>query len=93
MKYKTTLSKSDERAWRRPALQIPVGITITFSKLKSNPSASVSTKKRATMVDPSERFRTTKDLTMAEKGPFVLLEFSANSRSMELGDNLADGHM
>lgn len=28
------------------------------------------------MADPGERFKTTKDLTMAEKGPYVLLEFS-----------------
>lgn len=28
------------------------------------------------MADPSERFKTTKDLTMSEKGPCVLLEFS-----------------
>ena len=70
------MSKTEARAWRRPALQFPTGITLSFSKLKSNPSASVSTKKKALMADPSERFRTTKDLTLAEKGPFVLLEFS-----------------
>lgn len=28
------------------------------------------------MADPSERFKSTKDLTMSEKGPCVLLEFS-----------------
>ena len=74
--YKTTLAKTEARAWRRPALQFPIGITLSFSKLKSNPSASVSTKKKAMMADPSERFKSTKDLTMAEKGPYVLLEFS-----------------
>jgi len=80
--YKTTLSKSEARAWRRPAIQIPVGITIIFSKLKSNPSASVSSKKKAMMVDPSERFRSSKDLTMAEKGPFVLFEFSVSRANL-----------
>ncbi|WWD18061.1 hypothetical protein CI109_102508 [Kwoniella shandongensis] len=74
--YKTSLSKSEARAWRRPALQIPTGVTFSFSKLKSNPSASVSSKKKQMMADPSERFKSTKDLTMTEKGPFVLLEFS-----------------
>ncbi|KAK8865758.1 hypothetical protein IAR55_000905 [Kwoniella newhampshirensis] len=74
--YKTSLSKSEARAWRRPALQIPTGVYFSFSKLKSNPSASVSSKKKHMMADPSERFKTTKDLTMTEKGPFVLLEFS-----------------
>lgn len=28
------------------------------------------------MADPSEKFKSTKDLTMSEKGPCVLLEFS-----------------
>jgi 3-polyprenyl-4-hydroxybenzoate decarboxylase len=45
-------------------------------KLKNNPSASVSSKKKQVLADPSERFKTTKDLTMSEKGPCVLLEFS-----------------
>ena len=31
------------------------------------------------MADPGERFKTTKDLTLAEKGPYVLLEFSVGS--------------
>ncbi|ORY20963.1 hypothetical protein BCR39DRAFT_554452 [Naematelia encephala] len=74
--YKTTLTKTEARAWRRPALQFPAGVTLTFSKLKSNPSAAVSTKKKAMMADPAERFKTTRDLTVSEKGPFVLLEFS-----------------
>jgi len=77
--YKTSLSKAEARAWKRPPLQIPVGITLGFSRLKSNPSAVVSNKKKAMMVDPSEKFKTTKDLTMAEKGPYVLLEFSVST--------------
>jgi hypothetical protein len=76
--YKTTLSKAEARAWKRPPLQIPVGITLGFSKLKSNPKTVVSSKKKAMMVDPSERFKSSKDLTMAEKGPYVLLEFSVS---------------
>ncbi|KAK4687485.1 hypothetical protein P7C73_g2628, partial [Tremellales sp. Uapishka_1] len=73
--YKTMLSKTDARAWHRPALQFPTGVPISFSKLKSNPSYS-SSKKKQLMTDPAERFKSTKDLTLAEKGPFVLLEFS-----------------
>lgn len=30
------------------------------------------------MADPSEKFKTTKDLTLTEQGPFVLLEFSVS---------------
>jgi hypothetical protein len=79
--YKTTLTKSEARAWKRPPIQIPVGVNLNFSRLKSNPNAAVSSKKKAMMVDPSERFKSTKDLTMAEKGPFVLLEFSVSTIS------------
>ncbi|RXK42077.1 transcription initiation factor TFIID subunit 1 [Tremella mesenterica] len=74
--YKTSLTKAEARSWRRPALQFPVGVTLTFSKLKSNPTATVSSKKKQILADPSERFKSTKDLTMTEKGPLVLLEFS-----------------
>lgn len=78
VQYKTSLNKTEARAWRRPAMQFPVGIPISFSKLKSNPSASARTKRKALVADPSERFKTTKDLTMSEKGPYVLLEFSVS---------------
>ncbi|WVQ97109.1 hypothetical protein IAU59_004219 [Kwoniella sp. CBS 9459] len=74
--YKTTLTKAEARSWHRPALQFPTGVTFTFSKLKSNPSASVSSKKKQIVADPAERFKTTKDLSLTEKGPYVLLEFS-----------------
>ncbi|WWC86076.1 uncharacterized protein L201_000947 [Kwoniella dendrophila CBS 6074] len=74
--YKTTFTKSEARAWHRPALQFPTGVTFSFSKIRSNPSASVGSKKKQIVADPSERFKSTKDLTLAEKGPYVLLEFS-----------------
>lgn len=74
--YKTSLNKAEARSWRRPAMQFPQGVSISLHKLKNNPSASVSSKKKQIMADPSERFKTTKDLTMSEKGPCVLLEFS-----------------
>ncbi|OWZ55034.1 transcription initiation factor TFIID subunit 1 [Cryptococcus neoformans c45] len=74
--FKTTLSKSEARAWHRPALQFPTGVSLTFSKLKSNLSAALNVKKKQMMADPSEKFKTTKDLTLTEQGPFVLLEFS-----------------
>jgi hypothetical protein len=57
-------------------MQFPIGVPIGFHKIKNNPSASVSSKKKQVMADPSERFKTTKDLTMSEKGPCILLEFS-----------------
>ena len=31
------------------------------------------------MADPAERFKSTKDLSMSEKGPYVLLEFSVRA--------------
>ena len=74
--YKTTLTKAEARAWHRPGIQFPVGVSLGFSKLKSNASGSANSKKRTVAADPSERFKSTKDLTMSEKGTFVLLEFS-----------------
>ncbi|WVQ71168.1 hypothetical protein IAR50_000693 [Cryptococcus sp. DSM 104548] len=73
--YKTTLTKSEARAWHRPPLQFPTGVTLTFSKLKHNVSAGANVKKK-TVSDPGEKFKTTKDLTLTEQGTFVLLEFS-----------------
>ncbi|WOO83710.1 Putative transcription initiation factor TFIID subunit [Vanrija pseudolonga] len=72
--YKTTLGKNEARSWHRPVLSFPSNVWLSFSKLKSNPSSS--SRKNKTMTDPSERFKTTKDLSLTEKGPFVLLEFS-----------------
>jgi hypothetical protein len=74
--YKTSLSKSEARSWRRPALQFPVGVSITFSKLKSNKDAGRGKSSVRTAADMAERLRSTKDLTLSEKGAFVLLEFS-----------------
>lgn len=75
LQYKTSLSKHEARAWKRPPLHFPVGVPLTFSKLRANPSASGSSRKKL-ISDPSERFKSTKDLTLAEKGPYILLEFS-----------------
>lgn len=72
--YKTTLDKNECRMWHRPPLQFPTGVWFSFNKLKSNPNASQKRNKMAT--DPAERFKTSKDLSLTEKGPFVLLEFS-----------------
>lgn len=56
-------------------------MSLTFSKLKSNLSAALNVKKKQMMADPSEKFKTTKDLTLTEQGPFVLLEFSVSFTS------------
>ncbi|BEJ18121.1 hypothetical protein CspHIS471_0703980 [Cutaneotrichosporon sp. HIS471] len=71
--YKTTLDKNEARMWHRTPLQFPSGVWNSFSKLKPNPNTQ---RKSRVMADPSERFKTTKDLSLTEKGPFVLLEFS-----------------
>lgn len=72
--YKTTLDKNECRMWHRPPLQFPTGVWFSFNKLKSNPNASQKRNKMA--ADPAERFKTSKDLSLTEKGSFVLLEFS-----------------
>lgn len=76
--YKTTLTKADQRSWKRPSIQFPVGMELKFQKLRANPISSNTSRKKAMMTDPSERFKSTRDLTMAEKGPYVLLEFSVS---------------
>lgn len=72
--YKTTLNKNEARAWHRPVLQFPSGVWLGFTKLKNNPNSSQ--KRNKLVADPSEKFKTTKDLSLTEKGPYVLLEFS-----------------
>lgn len=77
LQYKTTLGKNEARSWHRPVLSFPSNVWLSFSKLKSNPSSS--SRKNKTLTDPSELFKTTKDLSLTEKGPFVLLEFSVST--------------
>lgn len=57
-------------------MQFPSGVWLGFHKLKPNPTSGI--RKKQAMADPSERFKTSKDLTLTEKGPFVLLEFSVS---------------
>jgi transcription initiation factor TFIID subunit 1 len=76
VKYKTTLSKTEARTWRRPPLQFPTGVPFTFSKVVRGAKVN----KKALVTDPSESFQTTKDLTMSvRRGSDVLLEFSVSS--------------
>ena len=82
IQYKTSLSKAESRAWHRPALQFPVGVTLGFSKLRPSHTGAKSRKKTMVM-DPAERFNSTRDLTLAEKGPYLLLEFSVSSCIVE----------
>jgi hypothetical protein len=65
-------------------MQFPSGVTNTFHKLRPNPITGTSRKQQA-MADPSERFKTTRDLTLTEKGPCVLLEFSEEYPSIMSG--------
>lgn len=70
--YKTTLNKNEARTWHRTPLQFPNNVWLSFAKLKPNPNKS----KGKFVADPAERFKTTKDLSVTEKCPFALLEFS-----------------
>ncbi|KAJ1921004.1 hypothetical protein IWQ60_006856 [Tieghemiomyces parasiticus] len=67
--YKTRLPKSELRAWHRPALRFPVGEDLTFAKLKAG-------KKKYRRKQGGEALKTTKDLTLKDTTPFILLEYA-----------------
>ncbi|KAJ1982768.1 hypothetical protein H4R35_000127 [Dimargaris xerosporica] len=66
--YKIKLAKADLRSWHRPHLSFPLHEPMGFSKLKSS-------KKHKRKLG-GQAFKTTKDLTLKDTTPFILLEFS-----------------
>ncbi|KAG0996262.1 hypothetical protein G6F63_003219 [Rhizopus arrhizus] len=68
--YKTKLSKAELRSFHRPLIQLPLNTDIHFSRVK------VSKKKRDKKKGYIDPIRTTKDLTLKDSTPFVLMEYS-----------------
>ncbi|CAO3608510.1 unnamed protein product [Cunninghamella blakesleeana] len=69
--YKTKLSKTELRSFHRPLFQPNIGTDIQFSRVKA------SKRKKKDKKKPSSEFmRTTKDLSLKDTSPFVLLEYS-----------------
>ncbi|CAO1633899.1 unnamed protein product [Parajaminaea phylloscopi] len=72
--YKTRLNASEARSFHRPAMQFPINIPLTFSRVEKAGSNGKKDKKRSK--DSDEVLRSTRDLTLKEQGPFILYEYS-----------------
>lgn len=79
--YKTRLSKSDARAFHRPALQFPTNIQFSFSKVRSSKKKKDSkTGRKIKKGDGAgETLRSMSDISLKDTGPFVLWEYSVRS--------------
>ncbi|CAO1632126.1 unnamed protein product [Jaminaea pallidilutea] len=71
--YKTRLNKVEARSFHRPAMQFPINIPLTFSRVER---AGGGKKDRKRSKDSDDVLRSTRDLTLKEQGPFVLYEYS-----------------
>ncbi|KAI9322728.1 hypothetical protein BX666DRAFT_1897909 [Dichotomocladium elegans] len=69
--YKTKLSKQELRSFHRPLFQVPVNTDITLSRVKISKKKKKDKKKGYV-----DAMRTTKDLSLKDTAPFVLLELS-----------------
>ncbi|CAO1633841.1 unnamed protein product [Sympodiomycopsis kandeliae] len=75
--YKTILSKQEARSFHRPAMQFPINIPLSFSRVQKAGQGSNSAKKdRKRNKDADEVLKSTRDLTLKEQGSFVLYEYS-----------------
>lgn len=69
--YKTKLSKAELRSFHRPLIQLPLNIDIHFSRVKASKKKKKDKKKGHVDI-----IRNTKDLTLKDSTPFVLMEYS-----------------
>ncbi|KAI9273576.1 hypothetical protein BY458DRAFT_473908 [Sporodiniella umbellata] len=69
--YKSKLSKSELRSFHRPHIQIPANTDICFSRVKASKKNKRDKKKGYI-----DAIRSTKDLTLKDSTPFVLMEYS-----------------
>jgi len=68
--YKTKLSTKEARSFHRPSLHFSTGHEIRFDKIKLRKRKTYRGK------DIQEIFATTKDISLSDGSPFVLLEYS-----------------
>ncbi|GAA5806567.1 hypothetical protein HPULCUR_012105 [Helicostylum pulchrum] len=69
--YKTKLSKAELRSFHRPLIQLPLNTDIHFSRVKASKKKKKDKKKGHVDI-----IRNTKDLTLKDSTPFVLMEYS-----------------
>lgn len=72
--YKTRLTKTEARSFHRPAMQFPINIPLTFSRVEK--AGGKKDRKRSAKENADEVFKSTRDLTLKEQGPFILYEYS-----------------
>lgn len=68
--FKPNHTTKDLRSYHRPAIRFPLNVDIRFSRVK------VFKKKKAKAKDPSELMKSTKDISLKDTCPYVLLEYS-----------------
>jgi transcription initiation factor TFIID subunit 1 len=76
--YKTRLTKVEARSFHRPALQFPINIPLSFSRVEKAGGATNGSRKKdkKRSKDVDEVIRNTRELTLKEQGAFVLYEYS-----------------
>lgn len=77
--YKTRLSKQEARSFHRPAMQFPINIPLSFSRVQKagvSGNNAAAKKDRKRNKDADEVLKSTRDLTLKEQGSFVLYEYS-----------------
>lgn len=84
LQYKPNLTTAEKRTRNRPMLQFPTGVPIHFDKLlpstnrtKQQREAIKAMERQGKKVEP-EIPQSTKDLSMANRVPYVLLEYSVS---------------
>lgn len=70
--YKTKLSKAELRSFHRPLVNLPLNTDIHFSRVRTNKKNKKKDKKKGHV----DIIRNTKDLTLKDGTPFVLMEYS-----------------
>ncbi|KAI5455045.1 hypothetical protein NCC49_002318 [Naganishia albida] len=79
--YKLDLSRDDLQHWHRPTLQFPTGIPLRFEKLVSTGRTKQQREAIKAMQRQGKKVevevpKTSKDLSMSDRAPFALFEYS-----------------
>lgn len=87
--YRTSLTKSEARSYHRPTIQFPVGVPMTFSKVRSAKKKGRENKPTGAAAGPAlgpsrqrkndNPIRNTAELSLKDTSPYVLTEFSVGS--------------
>lgn len=81
LQYKLDLSRDDLQHWHKPSLQFPTGIPLRFEKLVSTGRTKQQREAIKAMQRQGKKIevevpKTSKDLSMSDRAPFALFEYS-----------------